>query len=131
VEIDTSGSISENELKTFLGELSGILSEIEPEMVHVAYVDDKLCGEVLEIDDVNDLQALGQKSAGGGGTDMMQIYEIIKEREIPAETVVILTDGYTPFGDDPGIPTIWCMTNEGIKAPFGTTVHVKVNKSKH
>jgi len=126
VEIDTSGSIGDHELKTFLGELSGILTDMQPEMVHVAYVDDKLCGEVLQIDDVNDLAALGQKASGGGGTDMTKIFEIIKDHEIPAETVIILTDGYTGFGEDTGIPTIWCITNESITAPWGTTVHVKI-----
>jgi predicted metal-dependent peptidase len=127
VEIDTSGSIGDDQLKTFLGELSGILTDLQPEMVHVAYVDDELHGDVIEIDDVNDLNALGQKAGGGGGTDMTKIFEIIEEKQIPAETVVILTDGHTPFGEDTGIPTIWCMTTE-VEAPWGTTVHVKVGE---
>ena len=128
VEIDTSGSIGEDELKTFLGELSGILTDIQPECVHVMYVDDSLHGDVIEIDDVNDLQALGKKAGGGGGTDMTQVFKIIEDRQIPAETVVVFTDGYTPFGEDTGIPTIWAITNDKIKAPWGTTVHVKFER---
>lgn len=125
VEIDTSGSIGDHELKTFLGELSGILTDIQPEMVHVAYVDSELHGDVIEIDDVNMLNDLGQKAGGGGGTDMTKIFEIIEEKQIPAESVVIFTDGYTPFGEDNGIPTIWCITTE-IQAPWGITVNVKI-----
>ena len=125
VEIDTSGSIGDHELKTFLGELSGILTDMQPEMVHVAYVDNELHGEVIEIDDVNMLNELGQKAGGGGGTDMTKIFGIIEEKQIPAETVVIFTDGYTPFGEDTGIPTIWCITTD-VKAPWGTTVNVKI-----
>ena len=131
VEIDTSGSIGDAELKTFLGELSGILTDIRPEMVHVMYVDDELHGEVIEIDDVNDLLALGKKAGGGGGTDMTKVFEIIEKKQIPAETVVILTDGYTPFGEDTGIPTIWAITTEGVTAPWGTTVHVKIDRENH
>jgi predicted metal-dependent peptidase len=126
IEIDTSGSIGESELKTFLGETSGILADIQPEMVYVAYVDDKLCGDIIQIDDVNDLQALGRKAAGGGGTDMTQIFDIIEQQQIPAEAVIIFTDGYTGFGTPSDIPTIWCITNENITAPWGVTVHVKI-----
>ena len=127
VEIDTSGSISDAELRTFMGELSGILADVNPEMVYVMYVDDKLFNdEVIEIDDVNDLENVAKKSGGGGGTDMTVVFEVIKERELPAETVIILTDGYTPWGEDSGIPTIWCITSESVIAPWGTTVHVKI-----
>lgn len=129
VEIDTSGSISDREISVFMGELSGILTDMQPEMVHVMCVDSELCGEVMEIDDVNDLSRIREGIKGGGGTDMMKVFSIIEEKEIPAETVIVLTDGYTPWGDDPGIPTIWCITTEGIEAPWGTTVHVKVGSS--
>lgn len=125
VEIDTSGSIGEDELKTFLGELSGILDEIQPRKIYAMYVDDKLFNdEVIEIDDVNQLTELGQKSGGGGGTDMTTVFRVIEERQLPVESVVVFTDGYTPFGEDTGLPTIWAITTAGIKAPWGTTVHV-------
>ena len=125
VEIDTSGSIGEEELATFMGELGGILTDLEPEMVYVMYVDSELHGDVLEIDDVNNLSEIKQKAGGGGGTDMCTVFREIEERQLPVETVVVLTDGYTPFPEEETIPTIWCMTTEA-KAPNGTTVHVKI-----
>lgn len=125
VEIDTSGSIGEDEIKTFLGELSGILTDLEPEMVYVMYVDDALHGDVIEVDDVNQLANVKDSAGGGGGTDMRKVFEIIEKRQLPVETVVVFTDGYTPFPDSETIPTVWCMTTEA-KAPNGTTVHVKL-----
>lgn len=130
VEIDTSGSIGNDELSTFMGELSGILTDMQPEKVHVMYVDDDIHGDVLEIEDVNEIAELQQKAGGGGGTDMTTVFRVLEERQIPAETVIIFTDGYTPFGEDTGIPTIWCMTTE-TKAPWGTTVHVKLPGRKN
>ncbi len=49
-------------------------------------------------------------------------------RQLPVETFVVFTDGYTPFGEDTGIPTIWAMTTEK-EAPWGTTVHVDIKRS--
>ena len=131
VEIDTSGSIGDEELKVFMGELSGILTDLEPEMVYLMYVDDELHGDVIEVDDVNQLPEAQQKAGGGGGTDMTTVFREIKERQLPVETVVVLTDGYTPFGteEEAGIPTIWCMTTEK-EADWGTTVHVKLNRKE-
>lgn len=129
IEIDTSGSIGDQELSVFLAEMSAILSDIQPEMVHVMFVDSELFNnEVIEIDDVNNIHELKQKAGGGGGTDMTKVFEIIEQRQLPIETVVIFTDGYTPYGEDTGIPTIWCMTTDQV-APWGTTVHVKIPRN--
>lgn len=129
VEIDTSGSIGDDELKVFMGELGGILTDMEPEMVYVMYVDDHLHNnEVIEVDDIAQLPSVMERSGGGGGTDMTIVFQEIAERQLPVETVVILTDGYTPFGEDTGIPTIWAMTTDK-EAPWGTTVHVDIKKS--
>jgi predicted metal-dependent peptidase len=124
IVIDTSGSIGEDELRVFLGELSGILTDIQPEMVHVAYCDSEVHGDVIEIDDVNELENLGKKAGGGGGTDMPKGFEKFQEMQLPIETQICFTDGYTPFGEDMGIPTIWAITTKGVQAPWGTTVHV-------
>ena len=126
VEIDTSGSITDQQVKVFMGELSGILSDLLPEMVYVMYVDDALHGDVIEIDDVNDISRVQGLAGGGGGTDMGVVFEVIKERQLPVETVVILTDGYTPWPDENDIPTVVCCTTDQ-KAPehIGTTVRVR------
>lgn len=127
IEIDTSGSVSEPELRTFLGELAGILSDVQPECAYVMYVDAALQGDVHEIRDVGELLTLASKAAGGGGTDMTVAFKVAEERQLPIETMVILTDGYTPFGEDPGYPVIWCCTTDQ-KAPYGITVHVDIKK---
>lgn len=127
VEIDTSGSIGEKELRVFLGELSGMLTDVRPELIYVMYVDAALFNdEVLEIDDPSDLVELGKKAGGGGGTDMTVVFREIENRQLDVEYVVVLTDGYTGFGEDVGVPTVWCITTPDITAPWGVTVHVKL-----
>jgi predicted metal-dependent peptidase len=127
LEIDTSGSIGEQELNTFLGCVKGVLQQVMPEKIYAMYVDAALHNdEVIELDDVNDLDTLKAKAGGGGGTDMTVVFREIENRNLDVEAVLVLTDGHTPFGEDVGIPTIWCITTEGIKAPWGDTIHVKL-----
>lgn len=122
---DTSGSVSDKEQATFFGELHGILSDLQPEMLYVTFVDAEVHG-IHELHDVNDLIGLKNEIKGGGGTDMTEGFKIIPQLAVRPSTVIVFTDGYTPFGEDTGIPTIWCITSD-IVAPWGTTIHVAVN----
>lgn len=124
--VDTSGSIGQDELSTFMGELKGIMADTEPRAVHLAYVDDEVHGEVITFDDVNEVEAVAKRAGGGGGTNLPKGFEKFRELELPIESRVVFTDGYTPFGEDDGIPTVWCITSRGVEAPWGTTVHVDI-----
>ena len=121
---DTSGSVSDSEQAAFFGELHGILSDLQPEMLYVMFVDAEVHG-IHELHDINDLTSLKAEVKGGGGTDMTVGFKEIDRLDVKPSTVIVFTDGYTPFGQDTGIPTIWCITSD-VKAPWGTTVHVKV-----
>jgi predicted metal-dependent peptidase len=125
-EIDTSGSISDKELATFMSELHGIFSDAPPEKLYLMYVDAARHGDIIEIDDTNQLLEARKKAGGGGGTDMTVIFKEIEENQLPVDMAIIFTDGYTPFGEDPGYEVIWCITNDSIKAPFGTTINIKI-----
>lgn len=130
LEIDTSGSIGQEELRTFLTETHGILSDVAPEKVYVGFVDSGLYNdEIIEITDVGEVMDLQLKAGGGGGTDMTVMHQELEKREIKVGYELIFTDGYTPFGEDTGVPTIWCITTEDIVAPWGKTVHVKIARS--
>jgi predicted metal-dependent peptidase len=121
---DTSGSVSDKEQGVFFGELHSILSDIQPDPLYVMFVDAAVHG-VHELVDVNDLLALKQEVKGGGGTDMTVGFKEFDKLAVRPETCIVFTDGYTPFGNDTGVPTIWCITSD-IVAPWGVTVHVKV-----
>jgi predicted metal-dependent peptidase len=126
VEVDTSGSISDKELNTFMGELHGILTDATPEKIYLMYVDAAVHGDIIEIDDVNQLLDARQRAGGGGGTDMTVVFQQIEQQQLPVQMAIVFTDGYTPWGEDPGYEVIWCITTDNIKAPYGTSIHVKV-----
>jgi predicted metal-dependent peptidase len=126
VEIDTSGSIGDHELKTFMGELAGIVSDCSPEKLYVMYVDAAVHEEIHEVTDYSDLQNVARRAGGGGSTDMTVIFREVEDKQLAVGTAIIFTDGYTPFGEDPGYEVIWCITSKGITAPFGTSIHIDI-----
>jgi len=120
---DTSGSVSPQELAAFRGEMVGILTELNPQQLYVGSCDYEAY-DPEEITDINDL--LDYESKGGGGTDMGKIAPKLAEHGIYPETLVILTDGYTPWGEEPDYPVIWVCTSD-IVAPYGDTVHLSIS----
>ena len=129
VEIDTSGSIGQDEINVFGGTLAGVLRSVSPEMIHLMFVDAALFQDrVIDIENLDDLPGAMGMAGGGGGTDMTVVFREIEKRQLQADFVIILTDGYTPFGDAQEVPTYWCITSPDITAPWGTTIHVKLEK---
>lgn len=123
---DSSGSISDRELNVFFGEMHGILVDAPPEALYLLDVDAAV-HDCREIHDVNDLlQAKAQGIKGGGGTNLPVGFDYLRDNNIDVTMAVILTDGYTDFGTEPPYETVWCITTPTIKAPYGTTIHVKI-----
>lgn len=120
VAIDTSGSIDAQMLAGFSGELNGIL-ECAPCRVHIVYCD---C-DVQRVDEwqPSDGPLTIIDAPGGGGTSHVPVWEWLRESGIDPACVVCLTDGMTDFGDDPGVPVLWALT-ESASPPFGRAVEI-------
>jgi len=121
--VDTSGSISAEELQAFLSEISGILEDTTPERAVIFWTDSAVAG-IDEIDEDTTLTELVPK--GGGGTDMPAAFPVIdKEFSEGVQCIVCLTDGYTGFDPEPGVPILWVITTN-IEAPYGRTVRLEL-----
>ncbi|HQR78998.1 MAG TPA: VWA-like domain-containing protein [Actinomycetota bacterium] len=97
VVIDTSGSIDDGLLSQALGEVKAVLASlaVADSSVTVLAVDAAV-HTVAQVRDVNHVRL-----AGGGGTDMgAGISGALACRPAP-QTVIVLTDGYTPW---PAVP---------------------------
>ena len=121
IVVDTSGSISDSMVSTFLGEVQGILAECQPEWCKVLWTDTKVA-HVDEVDDPEMITSL--KAHGGGGTDMEAAFRHIEDEGYDPEQVVVLTDGYTSYSKSPSFPVIWGMTTDQ-KPPYGKVIAVK------
>jgi predicted metal-dependent peptidase len=126
VIIDVSGSIGDDILKLFFSHLAAILDAVRPRLVIVYWVDSDV-RRVDKVRHVGELKLLRKKGApGGGGTDMTQgVMAAAKDR---CDSIVCLTDGYTPFGTATLVGShqqmVWAITSD-IHAPWGTTVQLR------
>lgn len=121
IGIDTSGSVGQEELRQFMGELSGILTDCRPEWLRVVWTDSVVAG-VDAPESPADLVTLVPK--GGGGTYMPAIFDWVDAEQLRPDICVVLTDGYTDFGSAQPYPVVWGITTPSIKATHGRTLHI-------
>lgn len=104
--VDTSGSMSEEDLKVALQELKGILSATG------ATVDLLVCdAEVHGVSKVRSVQEAAQRLKGGGGTDMRPLIDAARTLRPKPEVLVIVTDGHIgdPGPPPAGINVVWVV----------------------
>jgi len=132
IGIDTSGSIGNQELNTFLSEVKSIVEDVHPDALDLIYWDGEVAGhETYDMATMSNL-VTSTKPMGGGGTDPRCMMKYLKEKQIKPECIIQLTDGYVgnAWGDEWDAPILWVITENGynsnrIVAPIGKTVHIK------
>lgn len=123
VMIDTSGSISQDELTRFASELSEILTVLNIGTVHVLYVDTRVARvEEFTRDDL----PLNLKAHGGGGTDFRPGFEWVDENGITPACLIYMTDLWcNSYPSTPDYPVLWVATDDGSEPPFGEVLSIK------
>lgn len=122
--IDTSGSMSEKDLKQAVSELEDIRKKFNAK---VYFLDcDAGVYQSRWISPYEQLPAL----QGGGGTDFEPVFKHLIDNRIQPDYCVFFTDGYGNFGtDDPTkkFDVLWVLTNQSVNPPFGDVVRVDVD----
>ena len=126
IAIDTSGSIMNQQVEDFLGEVQGIMDQYKDYNIKIWCFDTAVHNE-------QDFNASGEsidsyKMEGGGGTDFMANWEYMKENDIVPKKFIMFTDGYPwdTWGDENYCDTLFVINghhDKNMEAPFGTTVH--------
>lgn len=120
VAVDTSGSISEDELNQFISEIKWLARNFSVDLTFVS-CDAEIQSE-QQIRSRYDAERVRPK--GGGGTDFRPVFDLATRKR--ARVVVYLTDGHGKFPDKrPIFPVIWVVTERGApesQFPFGKVV---------
>ena len=124
VAVDTSGSIGQHELDTFLAELNGILQHAMPEEVTLIPCDAAVDPTYITKYTAQDFPIKSPKLGGGGGTNFCPVFEYVEEQNLQPVCLVYLTDMFGTFPENPPpYPVLWIATSDQV-GPFGQTVQL-------
>lgn len=120
VYCDTSGSISDDELRRYLSEVGGIVRACGAEVRLL------LGDAVIYYDGEVDLEALKKLPVQRGGTDFRVVFEKLEKGE-QTKILIGFTDLCGPFPDaSPDFPVVWCVRNTvESQPPFGKIIVIK------
>jgi predicted metal-dependent peptidase len=122
IGVDTSGSIGDEELKQFAGEISSICDEAQPESVHLVYCDAAVQG----VQEFGPSEPVQLEPKGGGGTDFRPVFQWVEENGIDPACLIYLTDLFChSYPNPPEYPVLW-VTDSRRTAPFGETVQIAI-----
>jgi predicted metal-dependent peptidase len=120
--MDTSGSISNDDLKAFASEVRAIVQDFRAN-TKVIYCD----AVVQSVEEFDADSPIELHPGGGGGTDFVPPFEHIAEHGDDPVCMIYQTDGYCDsFPDEPPYPVLWVLTrkNEYFNPPFGEVVNL-------
>lgn len=127
--IDTSGSMSTNEVTAAYSEVKGAIDQFNGKLKGWLGFFDAAVIEPKPFTDENDFKLI--KPKGGGGTSFHVIFNYIRncmKDRLPA-SIIILTDGGAEFPEEQaamGIPVLWLLNNDIVNPPWGKVARIKV-----
>ena len=123
VALDTSGSVTREELQAFLSEIDALKAQVRADVTLHA-CDDKLDAAGPWHYAMWEAMTLPAGLSGGGGTDFRPVFEWIERDRIAADLVVYFTDAQGRFPErEPGCPTVWLVKGKST-VPFGVRIQL-------
>ncbi|MBC7106614.1 MAG: hypothetical protein H5T97_11805, partial [Firmicutes bacterium] len=118
--LDTSGSISDDELSQFLAEVKAVV-DCDPLRLHVVLCD----AAVWSWDTVEQGEpAPHVRVRGRGGTDFRPVFDEVQRRGVFPSALVYLTDGHGAYPElPPPYPVLWVLVDD-CAPPFGARVRM-------
>lgn len=108
--IDTSGSMSDDELSQCFSEINGIVKSFQGVELEVIYHDTKVYqGSILRNPTEYDIKKELKQIKGGGGTSFEATYEWLEKNKKQQDIIIHLTDGYDTFPEQFRLPIIICL----------------------
>ena len=120
IGVDTSASVSNDELTQFQSEINSILEENTEASAVVIQCDTRI-NDVTEYEN-SDLP-IKMEARGRGGTSFDPVFDWVEDNGAEPDCLVYLTDLECNFPDQPGYPVLWASVADHT-APWGQTIHI-------
>jgi len=125
IAIDTSGSVDEDLLSAFLGEINSIMQSYPNYEIDVITADAKIQSHKVFLPG----ESLDYEVSGGGGTDFRPVFEYIDTTIDYPTLLLYFTDGMGTFPDvEASYDVLWVMPAES-EVPFGEVMVLESNPS--
>jgi predicted metal-dependent peptidase len=127
VVIDTSGSMSEEQLRKVLGEIEHLRATVDCR-VTLLQVDAAVADAVVY--ETHEAVPFGKFTvAGRGGTDFRPAFDWVAQRQreecMHVDALIYLTDGYGAFPPTASYPTLWIYVDTRANdPPFGRVLRI-------
>jgi predicted metal-dependent peptidase len=114
--VDTSGSISDQDMKEFLSEIKGICDAYDEYTIHLFTAD----AAIQQRWELHSFDKMPTVMSGRGGTDFRPVIEEVEKLDVTSLVYFTDMDGRFP-PKAPNTPVIWVSTGTD-KAPFGSVI---------
>jgi len=119
--LDTSGSVTRDELQEFLTEVDALKAQVRAEVILHA-CDDKLAEGGPWRFDIWQAMDLPEGLHGGGGTDFRPVFDWIERERVNPDLLVWFTDAEGRFPErEPAYPVVWLVKGKA-RVPFGIRI---------
>jgi len=118
IGIDSSGSVSDDDLKAFYSEIEAINSTGNID-IEIAVFDTNVHQRAKYV------KGFEASRLCQGGTSFIAVHDIAIEERFKG--VIYLTDGYAEFPDAKEVTykCLWVINNDSVKPPYGSLVRIK------
>lgn len=127
IAIDTSGSVSTEDFKSFISEMKAIKACYKGTMTVMEC--DADIQKTYKLDKYKKIQT---NFKGRGGTSFMPVFQYIKEKKVKTDLLIFFTDlcGDQDQCKKPPYPVLWVSTMPAQKVPFGHVLSLVDNPDK-
>jgi predicted metal-dependent peptidase len=123
VVLDTSGSVTQDELQEFLSEIDALKAQVRA-TVTLHACDDKLDAVGPWRYAMWEAMVLPAEVSGGGGTDFRPVFEWVLKDQLNPDLLIYFTDAEGPFPErEPAYPVVWLVKGKA-RTPFGTRIQL-------
>jgi predicted metal-dependent peptidase len=124
--IDTSGSMSPDEINSCLTEVNSLKQLCNPSKMWVHFCDTRIT-KTLEYEGTEDIDLVKLDDISRGGTSFDPVFDWIDERGVNPVGLIYLTDMECYLErDEPMFPVLWGSTtpNKDTAMPFGKVIYI-------
>jgi predicted metal-dependent peptidase len=127
--MDTSGSVEGQLLTEFLSEMNGLVKSVGIDRLDIVYWDAEIQAHEIFTGGVKDI-VHRTNPKGGGGTNPDVVVDLIVEKQLKPDAIIMLSDGYMHTNKEKWAvitkPTLWCIIgNDNYEVPNGQKLVIR------